>query len=549
MNSRSGPKGKRRKARGRRATPAALAELKALLGPNPPLERQYLIEHLHLIQDVKGHVPAALLVALAERMGLSLSDVFETVRFYAHFDFVEEGEAPPPPITIQVCASLPCALSGASELAQGLRAAAGEHVRIIEAPCMGGCDGAPFAMAGRRRVPRAEAGGLLELAGEGRLSAVIPAFEDFGACMKQGGYKAFGRVRRGEEGLERIVARLEASGLRGLGGAGFPAAAKWRAVAAAEGAVKYVVVNADESEPGSFKDRHILERWPHRVLEGALIAAEALRAQGIFIYLREEHAHIHSILSREIALLEDLNIVAKRFIRLRRGAGAYVCGEESALIESLEGRRGWPRQRPPYVSEKGLFGRPTLVHNVETLYRVAAILGGDEGAGGRRFYSVSGRVRRPGVHEAPCGATAAELIELAGGMAEGHELFAFLPGGASGGILPASLAHVPLTNEALGEHGAAAGAGALIVLSRSDDVRAAARAMMAFFAGESCGQCTPCREGCARALRLMEAEEWDEALLEDLAHVMGEASICGLGRAAPASFLSILRHFPAKEAS
>ncbi len=535
---------RKRQERGRRGQPGAVAELNALLGPNPPLERQYLIEHLHLIQDVKGHVPASLLVALAERMGLALSDVFETVRFYAHFDYVDEGGKPPAPITIRVCTSLPCRLCGSAQLARALRAAAPEHVRIVEAPCMSGCDGAPFAMAGRARIGRADASALLARVSEGRLAAVIPAFEDFGAYMKAGGYRAFGRVRRGEEGLEQIVERLEDCGLRGLGGAGFPVHAKWRAVAAAQGAVKYVVVNADESEPGSFKDRHVLERWPHRVLEGALIAAEALRAQGVFIYLRDEHAHVHSILAREIALLEDLNIVAKRFIRLRRGAGAYVCGEESALIESLEGRRGWPRQRPPYVSERGLFGQPTLVHNVETLYRVAAILGGDEEAGQRRFYSVSGRVRRPGVHEAACGATAAELIDMAGGMAEGQELLAFLPGGASGGILPASLAHVPLTGEALREHGAAPGAGALIVLSQADDVRRAAQAMMAFFATESCGQCTPCREGCVRALALMEEEAWDRELLEDLAHVMTEASICGLGRAAPGAFLSILRHFP-----
>jgi len=539
--------GSKRKARalpkGRQADAKDRAELKSLLGDKPSLERTSLLEHLHLIQDVHGHLPARLLVALAEEMNLPLSEIFETVRFYAHFDYVDDGGKPPPPVTVRVCTSLPCAMAGGGRIAEELREMAGPHVRVLEAPCMGGCDRAPFAMAGRNRKGGATAGELLDLVGEGRLNAVIPKYEDFGARMERGGYRAFGRVRRGELKPEEVVSLLAESGLRGLGGAGFPAHAKWRAVLEAEG-VKYVVVNADEGEPGTFKDRHILERTPHAVLEGALIAAETLKAQGVYIYLRDEYPHVHSVLSREILLLEDLNIVPKKYVHLRRGAGAYVCGEESALLESLEGKRGWPRQKPPYVSENGLFGQPTLVHNVETISRIPAILNGDADAARKRLYSVSGRVCRPGVYEAPSGATARQLIEMAGGMADGHSLRAFLPGGASGGILPATQADEPLDFGTLERHGAFVGSGALIVLSDRDDLKAVARDLMAFFAEESCGQCTPCRQGCATALRLLEEGRWDRELLEDLALVMHEGSICGLGQAAPNAFLSILRHFP-----
>ncbi len=530
------PKGRQAKAKDR-------AELKSLLGDKPSLERTSLLEHLHLIQDVHGHLPARLLVALAEEMNLPLSEVFETVRFYAHFDYVEDGEKPPPPVTVRVCTSLPCAMAGSARLAEELRAMAGPHVRIVEAPCMGGCDSAPFAMAGRNRKGGATAKALLDLVGEGRLNAVIPKYADFGAWMEQGGYRAFGRVRRGELAPEDVIALIERSGLRGLGGAGFPAHVKWRAVLDAEG-VKYVVINADEGEPGTFKDRHVLERTPHAVLEGALIAAETLKAQGVYIYLRDEYPHVHSVLSREILLLEDLNIIPKKYVHLRRGAGAYICGEESALLESLEGKRGWPRQKPPYVSENGLFGQPTLVHNVETISRIPAILNGDGEAARKRLYSVSGRVRCPGVYEAPAGTTVRQLIEMAGGMAEGHVLRAFLPGGASGGILPASLADEPLDFGTLEKHGAFVGSGALIVLSDRDDLKEVARNLVAFFTDESCGQCTPCRQGCVTALQLLEEGRWERELLEDLGHVMREGSICGLGQAAPNAFLSILRHFP-----
>ena len=543
-------RGKRHLPRGRQPSPAALAEVRALLGENPPLERQHLIEHLHLVQDAKGYISADMLAALAQEMKLSMAEVFQTLRFYEHFDFTADGEAPPAPLTIRVCVSLPCALEGGRELAEELRGLAGSHVRVIEASCMGGCDAAPFAMIGRNRVGRASAQRLMELAAEGRGSARLPKFAGFGDAMERGGYRAFARVRKGEITLEGIIAGLDAANLRGMGGAGFPAAVKWRAVAGEEG-VKYVVINADEGEPGTFKDRRILETSPHDMLEGALIAAEALKAQGIYIYLRDEYPHIHTILSSEILLLEELNITPRKYIHLRRGAGAYVCGEESALIESLEGKRGWPRQRPPYVSQKGLFGRPTLVHNVETISRVPLILreGGAAfaargGGRGLRHYSVSGRVKNPGVYEAPAGSTARDLIEMAGGMADGHSLRAFLPGGASGGILPASLAGAPLDFGALDEYGAFVGSHALIVLSDRDDLKRAASNLMAFFAAESCGQCTPCREGCKQALGLMRAKAWDAALLEDLAHVMREGSICGLGQAAPNVFMSLLRHFP-----
>ena len=557
----SAPRRKRRwRSMGRQATAADRMEVRRLVAgaeANVLADRSRLIENLHAIQDTHGHVPLRLLVALAEEMRLPLAHVFEVATFYAYFDVVREDEDAPPPITIRVCTSLPCMLAGAEALLARLRQRAdASQVRIIAAPCQGGCDAAPFAMIGKRRVGHANAETLLQWAENGPPQADAPPDPEaeLQAYRQQGGLAVLEQACTQSPDTDAILQALEAAELRGLGGAGFPAHLKWRAALQQPGP-RHVVINADEGEPGTFKDRVIMEEVPLQMLEGALIAAHAVQAQAVWIYLRDEYPHLHARLSGLIGALEQAGVVPAGFVRLRRGAGAYICGEETALVESLEGRKGWPRQKPPYLSEDGLFGQPTLMHNVETITNVVDILrdGADAfaargkagHAGGRRF-SISGRVRRPGVYAAPAGSTVRELIELAGGMAEGHTLAAFLPGGASGGILPARLADVPLNFGTLEEHGAFVGSHALIVLSRQDDLRRVAHNLMTFFAHESCGQCTPCRLGCekAKALLAPDAPLPEKALLEDLALVMQEGSICGLGQAAPNVFLSLLRHFP-----
>ena len=542
----------RARPKGRQVAPAALAAVRALLGARPR-RRDLLIEHLHLIQDAEGCLPAAHLAALAHEMRMALAEIYEVATFYHHFDVLEDGEEPPPPVTVRVCESIACAMAGADALIEALEARAGPEVRVLRAPCMGACDRAPAAAVGRNPVAPADADRVASAVARGALDPDIPAYIGLDACIAGGGYERLAACRGGALPVEAVLAALEESGLRGLGGAGFPTGRKWRLVRA-EPAPRHLAVNADEGEPGTFKDRHFIETDPHRFLEGMLIAQWAVEAETAHIYLRDEYPACREILLAEIAALERAGLARPGSIALRRGAGAYICGEESAMLESLEGKRGLPRHKPPFPAQSGLFGRPTLINNVETLHWVRDVL--TEGAGwfagrgrngrkGLRTFSVSGRVRRPGVKIADAGITAAELIaEHCGGMAPGHEFKGYLPGGASGGILPASMADVPLDFGTLEEHGCLIGSAAVVVLSDRDSAAWGALNLMRFFEDESCGQCTPCRAGCQKAAALMAAPSWDRALLGELSAAMADASICGLGQAAPNGLLSVLRHFP-----
>ncbi|MXU65904.1 NAD(P)H-dependent oxidoreductase subunit E [Oceanomicrobium pacificus] len=539
--------------KGRPLEDSALTEVRALLGDRPR-RRDLLIEHLHLIQDRFGHLSAAHLRALAEEMRLSQAEVQEVASFYAHFDIVKEGETPPPPVTVRVCDSLSCALAGSAALHDALEAGTDpSQIRIARAPCMGRCAEAPAVEVGHRHVAPATAERVQKVIAAGDLSPQMPDYEDLAAYRARGGYARLAAMRAGELKADDLAADVEDAGLRGLGGAGFPAARKWQFVRDAQGP-RYLAVNGDEGEPGTFKDRVMLEATPHAFLEGTLLAAEAIGADRVYIYMRDEYPAILKLLAAEIAALERAGLVSPGFIDLRRGAGAYICGEESAMIESIEGKRGLPRHRPPYVAEKGIFDRPTLVHNVETLYWIARIAQegpevlnafGRNGRTGLRAFSVSGRVADPGVKLAPAGITMAELLdEYCGGMAEGHRFKAYQPGGPSAGLLPATMADVPLDFDTLQPHGTFIGSAAIVVLSDQDSAADAARNMLAFFESESCGQCTPCRVGCAKAVQLMDAPAWDAEKLEELAQAMADASICGLGQAAPNPIRLALKHFP-----
>src|SRR6266700_2010301 len=554
----------RSRPKGRAVDPKALEEVRALLG-NAPRRRDLLIEHLHCIQDRYGHLSARHLVALAAGMKLAMTEVYEVATFYHHFDVVKEGESAPASITVRVCDSIACEMAGARELLAKLPAILGRDVRVLPAPCVGRCETAPVAVVGQNPLPSANADAVASLVktkalkhpGPGsahpKLEIVSPKCVDYAQYRAKGGYKLAEACMSGAKKREDVIAVMENSGLRGLGGAGFPAGRKWKAVLA-EAPPRLLAVNIDEGEPGTFKDRWYLERDPHRFLEGALIAAWAVDIAEIYIYLRDEYHGCRAILEKEIAALQSGPPFKPPSIHLRRGAGAYICGEESAMIESIEGKRGMPRLRPPYVAQVGLFGRPTLEHNLETLYWVRDIVEkgaewfsghGRRGRKGLRSFSVSGRVNKPGVHLAPAGITVRELIdEYAGGMAAEHELYAYLPGGASGGILPASLADLPLDFDTLQPHGCFIGSAAIIVLSQHDRARDAALNLMQFFADESCGQCTPCRVGTEKAVGLMAKPRWDLALLNDLSQAMADASICGLGQAAPNPIACVLKYFP-----
>ncbi len=537
--------------KGRRAEPAALAEVRKLIGSGPR-RRDLLVEYLHRVQDGCGHLSAAHLAALAEEMRLSLAEVYEVATFYHHFDVVKEGDAPPS-LTVRVCETLSCQMAGGDALLARLREVLGEGVRVVPVPCVGRCEDAPVAVVGRNPVGRATPETVASLVEAGAIDADPSRYVDYERYRKAGGYRVWREVWEGKRKPDQIIGIMEDSGLRGLGGAGFPAGRKWRIVRA-EPEPRLMAVNIDEGEPGTFKDRWYLERDPHRFLEGALIAAYCVGIAEVYIYLRDEYAQCRAMLEREIAALQAHPPTPLPPIHLRRGAGAYICGEESAMIESIEGKRGMPRLRPPYVAQVGLFGRPTLEHNFETLYWVRDLIekGADWFAGqgrhgrkGLRSFSVSGRVNKPGVHLAPAGVTVRELIEeFCGGMQPGHEFYAYLPGGASGGILPASMGDIPLDFDTLNEYGCFIGSAAIIILSRQDRARDAARNLMHFFAHESCGQSTPCRVGTEKAERLMAEPRWDRALLEDLSQVMADASICGLGQAAPNPIRCVMKYFP-----
>ena len=543
---------KREAPKGRRVDEQALEEVRETLGA-VPRERDLLIEHLHRLQDRFGHLSAAHLAALAQEMRLAQTEIFEVASFYHHFDIVREGATAPPALTVRVCDGLSCELAGARDLLARLPALLGQEVRVIAAPCVGRCEQAPAVVVGQNPLARAGCDDVAAAVRSGQTRHEPAGFIDLAAYQAAGGYRLLKQCIADERDVESVIQAMEHSGLRGLGGAGFPAGRKWRIVRA-EPAPRLMAVNIDEGEPGTFKDRHYLERDPHRFIEGMLIAAWAVGTSRIYVYLRDEYHGCRAMLERELtALRANPPYPGMPEIVLRRGAGAYICGEESAMIESIEGKRGMPRLRPPYVAQVGLFGRPTLEHNFETLYWVREILEkggawfaaqGRHGRKGLRSFSVSGRVKDPGVKLAPAGITIRELItEYCGGMQDGHDLYAYLPGGASGGILPAALGDIPLDFDTLQPHGCFIGSAAVIVLSQHDRARDAARNMMRFFAHESCGQCTPCRNGTAKAAALLDAGRWDLPLLADLSGVMRDASICGLGQAAPNPVDCVIKYF------
>ncbi|KNZ33058.1 MAG: NADH-quinone oxidoreductase subunit F [Methylibium sp. NZG] len=561
----AGPPGPRpqRTRRERPVTAQALAAVRGAIGASP-LRRDLLIELLHALNDRFGQLQTDHLAALAELLRLSQAEVYEVASFYHHFDVVREnangGFDAPPRLTVRVCDGLSCEMAGARDLLQRLPALLDADVRVIAAPCIGRCEQAPAVAVHQHPVARATVESVVHAVQAGlttHATQETPPAIGLDAYQAAGGYQTLAACLSGQRDVESVIQSLEHSGLRGLGGAGFPAGRKWRIVRD-QPAPRLMAVNIDEGEPGTFKDRHYLERDPHRFLEGMLLAAWAVGIDAIYIYLRDEYHGCRALLERELALLKASAVMAGMpniaTIELRRGAGAYICGEESAMIESIEGKRGMPRLRPPYVAQVGLFGRPTLAHNFETLFWVRDILekGGDWFAGhgrhgrkGLRSFSVSGRVNKPGVHLAPAGITLRELVhEYCGGLPPGHELYAYLPGGASGGILPASLADVPLDFDTLQAHGSFIGSAAIVVLSQHDRATDAARNLMAFFEHESCGQCTPCRSGTAKVRELIAGDRWDAALLAELSQVMRDASICGLGQAAPNPVDSVIKYFP-----
>ena len=546
----SAPGKGRKTPKGRQASDTAIAEMQALLGSRPR-ERHLLIEFLHLIQDHYGHLSIAHMAALAEELRLSQTEVYEVATFYAHFDVVHEDETPPPALTIRVCDSLACELAGADALHMALKDGLGpSEVRVLRAPCMGRCDTAPVLEIGHNHIDHATKEKVDTAIAADDTHPHITDYQKLDAYRADGGYDQLVSLRRDGD-WEAVQEMVNQSGLRGLGGAGFPSGRKWGFVRAAQGP-RYLAVNGDEGEPGTFKDRYYLERTPHLFLEGMLIAAWAVEADKCFIYMRDEYPVVLEILRIEIASLEVAGLITPGYVDLRRGAGAYICGEESAMIESIEGKRGLPRHRPPYVAQVGIFDQPTLVHNVETLHWIARICReGPEilssveknGRRGLRSFSVSGRVANPGVHLLPAGSTITDIIEAAGGMADGHIFKAYQPGGPSSGILPASLNDVPLDFDTLQPHGSFIGSAAVVVLSDQDRVRDAALNMLRFFEDESCGQCTPCRTGCSKAVQLMQEDVWDQTLLTELCDVMKDASICGLGQAAPNPIRLTMEHF------
>jgi formate dehydrogenase beta subunit len=534
--------------KGRQVDPHAQDAIRGLLA-DAPRERHNLIEYLHRIQDTYGQISSAHLAALAEEMRLAFAEVFETATFYAHFDVVKEGEANIPPVTVRVCDSLTCAMFGGERLLGTLQKELGQGVRVVRAPCVGLCDHAPAAEVGHNFLKSASVASVKAAVAHKDTHPHIPDYVDYDAYRAAGGYQTLERLRSGALSIDEVLKTLDDSSLRGLGGAGFPTGRKWRSVRGEPGP-RLMAVNGDEGEPGTFKDQYFLNKDPHRFLEGTLIGAHVVEATDVYIYIRDEYPIAREILANEMEKLPRVGPT----LHLRRGAGAYICGEESSLIESIEGKRGLPRHKPPFPFQVGLFGRPTLINNVETLYWVRDLIErgpdwwkshGRNGRFGLRSFSVSGRVKEPGVKMAPAGVTIRELIdEFCGGMSEGHTFAAYLPGGASGGILPAKMDDIPLDFGTLEKYGCFIGSAAVIVLSDKDDVREAALNLMRFFEDESCGQCTPCRVGTQKARMLMEKVVWDTSLLEELSQCMRDASICGLGQAASNPLTSVIRFFP-----
>jgi formate dehydrogenase len=543
----------RGKIKGRVVDLNALLEVQTLLG-DAPRRRDLLIEHLHKIQDRYGHLSAARLVALAHEMRLATTEVYEVASFYHHFDVVREGETAPPPLTVRVCDSVSCEMAGCEDLIAALEGSLGDGVRLQRVPCVGRCNKAPVAVVKQFTVDNATPENVSAAIDAGQVEKPLPRDSlDYEAYRAGEGYALYDRLLGGDIDAEEIMTTLEGTQLRGLGGAGFPVGRKWR-ILRDQPAPRMCAVNIDEGEPGTFKDRHYMLADPHRFLEGMLIAARVIGIEACYVYIRDEYPSVIEILKRAVSDLQEKSGYELPAIEVRRGAGAYICGEESAMIESIEGKRGMPRLRPPYVAQVGLFGRPTLEHNCETLFWVRDVVEkgsewfdsqGRNGRKGLRSFSVSGRVNRPGVHLAPAGITIKELIdEYCGGMQDGHRFYGYFPGGASGGILPASLGDIPLDFDTLQEFGCFIGSAAVVVLSDQDSAKQAALNSLRFFAHESCGQCTPCRVGCEKAVSIMESGDWDIDQLQDLSDVMIDASICGLGQAAPNPILSVIKYFP-----
>ncbi|MEY3923996.1 MAG: NADH-quinone oxidoreductase subunit [Pseudomonadota bacterium] len=542
--------------KGRQADEASLQDVRALLLLDSEVlkqRRDLLIEQLHKINDTYRGLHERHLVALAKLMNIPMAEVYEVATFYHHFEVIREGEQAPQ-FTLRVCDGLSCEMAGAATLLNKLKASLGtSKVKVVSAPCVGRCEQAPVAVVHQHEIGHASVEKVLAAVQAEATQPVAPEYIDLDAYVAEGGYALLQALNSGQQDAEAVMKAMEDSGLRGLGGAGFPAGRKWRIVSE-QAAPRLMAVNIDEGEPGTFKDRTYLERDPHRFLEGMLVAAHVVGIDAIYIYLRDEYHACRQVLEAELQKLKANSSIHLPMIELRRGAGAYICGEESAMIESIEGKRGEPRMRPPYIAQVGLFGRPTLEHNFETLYWVRDIVQkgpewfsgfGRHGRKGLRSFSVSGRVKKPGVKLAPAGITMAELIEeYCGGMQDGHDFYAYLPGGASGGILPASHSDIPLDFDTLQAYGCFIGSAAVIVLGHQDSARNAALNMMNFFAHESCGQCTPCRVGTEKAVQLMQAAVWDNATLEDLNQVMADASICGLGQAAPNPVRCVQKYFP-----
>ena len=554
--------------KGRAVDPQAREEVIELLA-NRPRRTDLLIEYLHLIQDRYQCLADVHLVALAAELKMAMAEVYEVATFYHHFDVVKDGQAAPPAITVRVCDSIACELAGAHALLETLPGMLGEQIRVLHAPCVGRCETAPVVVVGQNPIPHATPESVTAAVQGGHVThprvdeafmhphftTVTPGHVDYDAYVAGGGYALAVSCVKGRRTPAEVIAIMEHSGLRGLGGAGFPAGRKWKLVSQEPGP-RLMAINIDEGEPGTFKDRYYLERDPHRFLEGAVVAAWAVGIDAIYIYLRDEYHGCRAILEKELAALQANPPCRLPEFHLRRGAGAYICGEESAMIESIEGKRGEPRLRPPYVAQVGLFGRPTLEHNMETLHWVREIVDqgpewfaaqGRNGRKGLRSFSVSGRVNKPGVHVAPAGITLQELLdEYCGGMLDGHTLYGYLPGGASGGILPAAMANIPLDFDTLTPYGCFIGSAAIVIFSDQDSATGTARNLMKFFADESCGQCTPCRVGTQKALELMHVRKWNQPLLQELSQAMMDASICGLGQAAPNPVLSVLKYFPSE---